>query len=76
MHASDESADTMAMPQRKKPRRDGGECDVMRIEYDDIVERLYRLEDMVFSLERQLAAIPGTRDAQKRQTVRRKPIES
>ncbi len=64
------------MPQRKKPQRHGDECDVMRIEYDDVTERLYRLEDMVFALERQLAAIPGDRDPQRRQAVRRKPIES
>ncbi len=66
----------MVMHQRKKPQRHGNECDVMRIEYDDIAERLSRLEDSVFALERQLAAIPGDRDPQKRQTVRRKPIES
>ena len=76
MLGSYESADTVTMPQRKKPQRQGDECDVMRIEYDDIVERLYRLEDMVFALERQLAAIPGNRDPQKRQTIRRRPIES
>ena len=76
MHASHESADTMAMPQRKKTQRDGDECDVMRIEYNDLLERVYRLEDMVFALERQLAAIPGHRDPQKRQTIRRKPLES
>jgi hypothetical protein len=76
MHGNNETADIMAMPQRRKPQRQGDECDVMRIEFDDIVERLYRLEDMVFALDRQLAAIPGNRDPQKRQTVRRKPIES